>query len=270
MKVCIIKNKGTKETITRHSLEDVTLLITKGWREKRVKNLRQVYHMITTQRQDDGQVLTDLQGGIQLERVCFGQDYDIYRGQRRLLGYNGLVVVEVNGLPSYEKAIETRDQAKKLPETLMCFLGASGKSVKIVCRGELFPDLESAEKDGAPLLPTSEGDIAQFHKNLYQTARKAYANQFGFEIAYLEPGLDRTVYISADPEMYYNPKARPFYADTKPHDMPQPVSISDESDELSRDAPSSAPTGSNGSLSSTTSWAAISNCPTRSDSRPCS
>ena len=232
MKVSIIKNKGTKETITRHSLEDVTLLITKGWREKRVKNLRQVYHMITTQRQDDGQVLTDLQGGIQLERVCFGQDYDIYRGQRRLLGYNGLVVVEVNGLPSYEKAIETRDQAKKLPETLMCFLGASGKSVKIVCRGELFPDLESAEKDGAPLLPTSEGDIAQFHKNLYQTARKAYANQFGFEIAYLEPGLDRTVYISADPEMYYNPKARPFYADTKPHDMPQPVSISDESDEL--------------------------------------
>ena len=232
MKVSIIKNKGTKETITRHSLEDVTLLITKGWREKRVKNLRQVYHMITTQRQDDGQVLTDLQGGIQLERVCFGQDCDIYRGQRRLLGYNGLVVVEVNGLPSYEKAIETRDQAKKLPETLMCFLGASGKSVKIVCRGELFPDLESAEKDGAPLLPTSEGDIAQFHKNLYQTARKAYANQFGFEIAYLEPGLDRTVYISADPEMYYNPKARPFYADTKPHDMPQPVSISDESDEL--------------------------------------
>ena len=82
MKVSIIKNKGTKETITRHSLEDVTLLITKGWREKRVKNLRQVYHMITTQRQDDGQVLTDLQGGIQLERVCFGQDYDIYRGQR--------------------------------------------------------------------------------------------------------------------------------------------------------------------------------------------
>ena len=232
MKVSIIKNKGTKEIITRHSLEDVTLLITKGWREKRVKNLRQVYHMITTQRQDDGQVLTDLQGGIQLERVCFGQDHDIYRGQRRLLGYNGLVVVEVNGLPSYEKAIETRDQAKKLPETLMCFLGASGKSVKIVCRGELFPDLESAEKDGAPLLPTSEGDIAQFHKNLYQTARKAYANQFGFEIAYLEPGLDRTVYISADPEMYYNPKARPFYADTKPHDMPQPVSISDESDEL--------------------------------------
>ena len=135
-------------------------------------------------------------------------------------------------MPSYEKAIETRDQAKKLPETLMCFLGASGKSVKIVCRGELFPDLESAEKDGAPLLPTSEGDIAQFHKNLYQTARKAYANQFGFEIAYLEPGLDRTVYISVDPEMYYNPKARPFYADTKPHDMPQPVSISDESDEL--------------------------------------
>ena len=47
---------------------------------------------------------------------------------------------------SYEKAIETRELAKKLPETLMCFLGASGKSVKIVCRGELFPDLSADEQ----------------------------------------------------------------------------------------------------------------------------
>ena len=39
MKVSIIKNKGMKEIITRHSLEDVTLLITKGWREKSVRNL---------------------------------------------------------------------------------------------------------------------------------------------------------------------------------------------------------------------------------------
>jgi predicted P-loop ATPase len=131
----------------------------------------------------------------------------------------------VNNLSTYEKAVEVRDQAKKMPETLMAFLGASGKSVKIVCRGELF-------SEGEEKLPVKEEDIRQFHLNLYQTARRAYMNQFGFAIEYLEPSLERTVYVSADPDMSFNPEARPFYADTEKHDEPQPVSISFESDLL--------------------------------------
>ena len=194
MKVTIIKTKGKKEIITRHSLEDVALYIEKG----------EMYNLILKERQPDGQILTNWEGGIKLERLCFAQEFDKYKDQHRILGYNGLVVVEVNNLPTYEKAVEVREQAKKMPETLMCFLGASGKSVKIICRGALFGD------EG---LPNEESDILQFHRNLYQTARRAYMNQFGFEIEYLEPRLDRTVYVSADPEMGFNPNARPFYAE---------------------------------------------------------
>jgi len=223
MKVSIIKNKGDKEVITRHDLDEVALFIQKGWREKTVRNIRMVYHLMNPQRQEDGQVVTHFKGGIKLERICFAQDMDNWKGQRRTLGYNGLTVVEINAIPTYEKAIELRNEVSKMPETLMTFLGGSGKSVKIVCRGQLFGDQG---------LPDDDESIRQFHLNLYQTARRAYQNQFGFEIEYLEPRLDRTVYISADPEMYYNPEARPFYADTKKHDAPQPVDISDESDML--------------------------------------
>ena len=139
--------------------------------------------------------------------------------------YNGLVVVEVNGLKRYEEAVAIRNQAAKMDETLMAFLGASGMSVKIVCRGELFTE----EGQG---LPTSEADIRQFHLNLYNTARRAYQNQFGLDILYLEPKLERTVYLSADPEIYFNPEARPFKADTKRHDQEEPTPISWESDLL--------------------------------------
>ena len=225
MKISIIKDKGKKETITRHDLVDVAFYIQKGWREQAVRELRQYYHLMAPQRQEDGQVKTNWKGGIRLERICFAQDFDIYGGKRRTLGYNGLVVIEVNALPSYEKATEVRNQAGKIPETLMAFLGASGKSVKIVCRGELFA------KEGLRL-PTKDADILQFHQNIYQTARRAYQNQFDFNIEYMEPRLDRTVYMSADPEMYYNPEARPFYADTQKHDEPQAVSLSDESKSL--------------------------------------
>ena len=216
------------ETITRHPVEDIALFIQKGWRQHTVTELREMYNLILKERQPDGQILTNWAGGIKLERLCFAQEFDKFKGEHRVLGYNGLIVIEVNNLPTYEKAVEVRDQAKMMPETLMCFLGASGKSVKIVCRGELFPN-QTNEKN---LLPQKEADIQQFHLNLYQTARRAYMNQFGFDIEYLEPRLDRTVYVSADPEMSFNPDARPFYADTLKHDVPQPVSISRESDRL--------------------------------------
>ena len=222
MKVTLLKTVKDKEVITRVELEQMAAGIKKGLVEKQVTEVRAVYHLMTTRRLDDGQIATNWKGGIRLPRVCFAADYENRHGERRRLAYNGLVVLEVNGLPTYEQTVEVREQAKKMPETLMCFLGASGKSVKIVCRGELF--------SGG--LPTGEGDIRQFHHNIYHTARRAYQNQFGFDIEYLEPRVDRTVYMSADPEMSFNPDARPFYADTTPYDLSQPVGISDKEDLL--------------------------------------
>ena len=112
------------------------------------------------------------------------------------------------------------------------FLGGSGRSVKIVCRGELFEkdDVRGKKDDGR--LPTKEQDIRQFHLNLYNTARRAYQNQFGIDIEFLEPRIERTVYMSADPGMGINLQARPFYADTERHEQPEPVSISREEDHL--------------------------------------
>ena len=230
MKITLIRKKGQKEVINRYTLEEIAYAIKSGWRKHTVTQLREVYNMMQKERQADGQILTNWEGGIRLERICFAQEFDKYKESRRVLNYNGLVVVEVNSLPTYEKAVEVRNQAKKMPETLMTFLGASGKSVKIVCRGELFGT--STPSKGGEKLPVEEQDIRQFHTNLYQTARRAYMNQFGFDIEYLEPRLDRTVYVSADPEMSFNPEARPFYADTNKHDVPQAVSISQESDRL--------------------------------------
>ena len=222
MNITLLKRDGQKEVINRINLEQMAGVIQGKMLENSVREVRGYYHLMKTQRLDDGQIATNWKGGIKLPRVCFAAEWVNRKGERKMLNYNGLVVLEVNNLPNYEKAVEIRELAKKLPETLMCFLGGSGKSVKIVCRGELF--------DGS--LPDDQTMIQQFHLNIYNTARRAYQNQFGFDIEYLEPRLDRTVYVSADPEMGFNPEARPFYADTERHDLPQPVAISDEEDHL--------------------------------------
>ena len=222
MKVTLLKKDGRKEVINRVELVDLAAAIKNGSMMQAVKKTREVYHLMNPHRLADGQVSTQWEGGIRLPRICFAADYQNRKGEWRLIDYNGLVVLEVNDLQTYEKAVEIRELAKKLPETMLCFLGGSGRSVKIVCRGELY--------GGG--LPTDEEDIRQFHLNLYNTARRAYQNQFGFDIEFLEPRLERTVYMSADPEMGINLEARPFYADTERHDLPQPVVISREEDHL--------------------------------------
>ena len=222
MKVTLLKKAGKNEVINRVEIEEIASAIKTGMMKNAVTHVREVYHLMNPHRQADGQISTQWVGGIKLPRICFAADYINRKGQWQMMAYNGLVVLEVNGLPTYEKAVEIRELAKKLPETLLCFLGGSGRSVKIVCRGELF--------GGG--LPHEEADIRHFHLNLYNTARSAYQNQFGFDITFLEPRLDRTVYISADPEMGVNAEARLFYADTENHELPQPVVISREEDHL--------------------------------------
>ena len=225
MKVSLLKIARNKQVINRLDLQEVADMIRQNPEARKVFDLRLNYQFMKPERQPDGQITIDGKHVVGLPRICFAVEGDNYKGQHRIIHYNGLVVIEVNGLKRYEDAVVIRNQAAKMDETLMAFLGASGMSVKIVCRGELFKE----EGEG---LPKDEADIRQFHLNLYNTARKAYQNQFDFDIQYLEPTLERTVYLSADPEMFFNPEARPFKADTKKHDQQEMTPISWESSQL--------------------------------------
>ena len=223
MRITLLKIARKKQVMNRMELDSLAEMIRKNPDEQQVYHLRLNYQFYKPVRQEDGQVKVDAEHYVGLPRVCFAAEFDKYKEKARMLGYNGLVVVEVNGLRTYEEAVGIRNQVSRMEETLMAFLGASGKSVKIVCRGELFD---------STLLPSGEEDIRQFHLNLYNTARRAYQNQFGLNIEYLEPKLERTVYLSADPEMYYNQKARPFKADVHQQEAPEAAGISTESDHL--------------------------------------
>ena len=239
MKISLLKISRKKEVIKRIELSELAEMIRKSPEESKVFNLRLNYQFYKPQRMPDGQItLDDQKHTVNLPRLLFAVECMNYKDMQKGLKYNGLVVVEVNGLKTYEEAVAIRNQAARMDETVMAFLGASGKSVKIVCRGELFAADQTTPPDGTPptqegkILPQKEDEMRQFHKNLYETARRAYQNQFGLEIEYLEPKLERTVYMSADPEMYFNPDARPFKADALKHDQLEPTPISWESDHL--------------------------------------
>ena len=213
MKITVFKRKGPKETVVRESLADIAEAIRNGKHIDEVHHLRQYYHLMHPRRTEDGRMETSFDFKMTLPRLCFSAEIDKYRKEFRILNYNGLIVLEANNLADYDEAIRIRNEAARLPQTMMVFLGASGRSVKIVCRGELLPDNGGG-------VPTTEEEIKKFHQLLYRTARKAYNAQLDITLDALKPLIHRTVYISADPDMRFREQAVPFYVDMEEKTAP--------------------------------------------------
>ena len=209
-KITLLKPYRQTETLRVLELTDIVELIRGTEYRQIVDEFRRLYPVFSLTRQNDGTVSgADMTIG-KLPRICFASEMENRNHQRVYLNYTGLVLLEVNNLTGFDEADAIRKGAGEVPQTLMAFVGASGRSVKIICRGELFPDSQS--RTPAPPLPHTSEQIADFHENLYERARLAYNAQLGVTIEKLEPRLERTCYISTDPDAVFNPMAIPFYA----------------------------------------------------------
>ena len=207
-KITLMKPYRQIETLRLFELTDILNVIRSGEYKEVVVQLRRAYPVLDLRREADGQVSgASLLLG-KLPRICFASEMENRNKQRVNRGYTGLVLLEVNNLTGFDEAAAIRQGAGEMPQTVMAFVGASGRSVKIVCRGELFP---SEQQDGMQV-PTEPEMVALFHENLYERARLAYNAQLGVTIEKLEPRLDRSCYVSFDAEAVFNPMAIPFYA----------------------------------------------------------
>lgn len=206
MKISVFKRKGNKETLVREELGKVISQMAGGDYLGEIRSLREVWHLMHPTKTEDGQFVSNFRYKMTLPRLCFSAELRKLKDEHWLRAYNGLIVLEANNLSTYDEAIALRDKAARLPQTLLAFLGASGHSVKIVCRGELLPDNGGG-------LPDTQEDIERFHLLLYRTARQAYNAQLDIILDALKPLITRTVYISTDPDLKYREQALPFYID---------------------------------------------------------
>ena len=216
-KITIIKNYRGKDTLRLTELQEVVDIIRQGEYKEQVREFRKVYPLASfLQRNNDGSLSGDTGWVRNLPRICFALEQENRMGERVTKGYTGLVLLEVNNLTGRDEANAVRRGAAEMPQTLMAFVGVDGQSVKIVCRGELFPKAWGQHSDtGAQepeRLPTSLEAVALFHENLYERARMIYNGQLGVTIEKLEPMPQRICYVSYDPGVTFNPLATPIYA----------------------------------------------------------
>ena len=205
IKVTLIKNYRNKETLRLVDLQELVSVIRSGEYQEHVSNFRGVYPLADLKSRNQDGTLDSLPDWTKnLPRICFALQQENRMHECLTKCYNGLVLLEVNNLTGQDEASAVRRGAAEMPQTLMAFVGADGQSVKIVCRGELFP--------GGNTLPELPTDIDLFHENLYERARIIYNGQLGVTIEKLEPTTHRICYMSYDPELFYNPLATAIYA----------------------------------------------------------
>ena len=208
-RVTIIKQYRNRETLRLMETENLVETIRSCQYQEGVDAMRHYYPIMKDHRSEDGTLTQFTTQTKQLPRICIALQMETVNQSRLVKGYSGLVLLEVNNLPGIEEAEAVRRGAAEMPQTLMAFVGAEGQSVKIVCRGELFPN----EGGG---LPRDEKSTRDFHQNLYERARLIYNGQLGVTVEKLDPKPERICYMAADPKVVYNPLATPIYARAEP------------------------------------------------------
>jgi hypothetical protein len=212
-KITIVKFSRNAETLRPTELAEVVRTIQSCEYQKEMEDVQHIMLTTRLKRQEDGSLKGASNYTNRIPRVCFASEMENRNRQRVRKAYTGLVLLEVNNLQSHEEAVAVRQGAALMPQTLLAFVGASGVSVKIVCRGELYQTTPVSPAQEGKRLPTDDEQIERFHLNLYEKARLAYNAQLGVTIDKLEPRLDRTCYLGCDANVAYSPDAIPFYTD---------------------------------------------------------
>lgn len=138
----------------------------------------------------------------ELERlplICPGKAVRRHRDGRQSVTYNGVVLLEVEGLHGSAEAEDIKQRVKGWPTTLAALTGFSGQSVKVLVAGTL--------EDGT--LPSEEEEVTRFHQRLYAQCVQVYTTLIGRPLKTKDASTGDRFRWSADAEVFTNPLASP-------------------------------------------------------------
>lgn len=188
--VTIIRRRGETTTYRIEELDRVVEMIRGGEWAEAVHDFRQFYPLIALRRDEHGEVDADGVDLLQpIPRLALGSAMVKQGGRIVTRQTNDLLLLQINNLASYDEALLFREAAAGLPQTLLTFLGASGRSVKIVCRGPFAA---------------------------FALARRVLSDQLQVNVDNIPMTASTTCYLSHDPDARYNPAAIAFVAPAMP------------------------------------------------------
>jgi len=186
--------------------------LSKGERKIKGVSLDEVFELLHSGKYDKhcNNLRWKLRSGVNLDRSATVEDADKLPIARFTISdegkYTGYVMLSFKTHDEVQNDAIKR-AASSLPQTLMCFTGSSGRSVKIIVTFTLpdgtLPQFEST--DDSPYGNNSK----YFHQHAYYMASKYYTAQLGIEPERKSPRIERGCRIGADADVYLNVKALP-------------------------------------------------------------
>ena len=203
MRITQVRDDGKVNTMRTLKIERLVEQMKQETKAQPVSNMREVLpYMLPGDKNDYIEKVPKI-----LPAAVFVRE----NGVMAMSEYNGIVMLQVNGLSGHMEADEVKERVRELPQTYLAFIGSSGKSVKIWVRFT-YPDNR---------LPDNREQAEVFHAHAYRLAVKYYQPQLPFDIELREPSLEQYCRLTFDPELYFNPEAMPVY-------LKQPASLPGE------------------------------------------
>ena len=176
MKVTLINTRDGQERYTRYTLESAV-------------------EMIRTGKLKSGKLFSELE---EQPRICFASAIKNQGGKQWTYIYNGFILLEINNLPDRRTAEEIRDEAAMIDYTMLAFVGADGRSVKLVCPA--FEHNNWQNPDGY-----WQSEVEQFNLNAYAKFHYLYSTQLAIRVDNITPSMRSSCTLSYDPDVHFSP-----------------------------------------------------------------
>ena len=174
--VTLINLRDGQERYTRYSLGDVVEMIRKG----KLKSGKLIEEQ--TER----------------PRICFASAIKNEKGKQWTYLYNGMILLEINNLPDRKTAEEIRNEAALIDYTLLAFVGADGRSVKLVCQAAERNNWQNPEGYW-------QSEVENFNLNAYAKFHYLYSTQLAIRVENIAPSLRSSCEMSHDEDVYFDP-----------------------------------------------------------------
>ena len=141
----------------------------------------------------------------EIPRLCVAGEFRrTATGDLVMAGFNGLVVIEVRELAGEDACEMLKQRAMMSPSTWAAFIGASGRTVKILVR--VAPAIGE--------LPQAEVEAEDFYVKAYRQLVSVYDGLLGCRVTRIEPRLRYALLLPLDPHPLVNASAVPFRINT--------------------------------------------------------
>ena len=175
-KVTMINQRDGQERYTRYTLGEVVEMIRSG----KLKS---------------GKLIEEQ---AERPRICFASAIKNQGGKQWTYIYNGMILLEINNLPDRRTAEEIRQEAALIDYTLLAFVGADGRSVKLVCQAAERNNWQNPEGYW-------QSEVEKFNLNAYAKYHYLYSTQLAIRVENIAPSLRSSCEMSHDEDLYFNP-----------------------------------------------------------------